>query len=102
MTISEYIEAKLKVMYIGVSDVQPFLIAMGLEPLDELTDRNEVDIVFVRFIFSLLIRPDISEDSYSIKFDRKYITAWIKSESGRLGIDDLDFGDRVKDISYLA
>ena len=69
MTISEYIEARLKVMHIGISDVQPFLIAMGLEPSDELTDKDKVDIVFVRFVFSLLIRPDISEDSYSIKFD---------------------------------
>lgn len=103
MTIAEYIEARLKIMHVEVRDVHGFMLAMGVNSEDELEDKDRVDKLFIRLIYGTMVRPDIAEDSYSIKWDRKYVMSWLKSEATRLGIEDeFDFADTIKDISHLA
>ena len=101
MTVKEYIQARLKVLRVGF-DALTLISASGIDPNIEIKDKKEIDKAFVSVMWDFMLMPDISEDSYSIKFDKEALMAWIRAEADRLGVDLPNPDLKVKDISYLA
>lgn len=108
MTTLEYYKAKNTSLGIGLSDAQldAFMLSVFVDPLGEVDASNvkSLDISYLGIILSILVKPDITEGGYSIKFDRKAIMSWYGAEASRLGIkNELDADKiRVVDKSHLA
>ncbi|AZA91132.1 hypothetical protein EG343_11075 [Chryseobacterium nakagawai] len=86
------------------ADLTIFFASKQINELEALDKPDEMDVIFTEIVLELLAKPDVSEDSYSVKWDRKALERWYSIECSKLGIPDLlkdsDLG--VKDISYLA
>lgn len=106
VTNKDYFQSKLRRLSIATSDedLDVFFASKQIVPSDNLDKPDQMDIVFTEIVLELLAKPDISEDDYSIKWDRKALERWYSIECSRLGIPNLlDKSDReVKDVSYLA
>lgn len=108
VTVKDYFLAKMRTLGITMPDesLKVFLLSNAL---DENTivlpdDAKELDKNFLEIILNLLITPDVTEDDYSIKYDRKSIMNWYAMECKRLGISNRlsDGANEVKDMSFLA
>lgn len=105
MTVLDYFLNKNTVAGIDMPDSQAevFIISHGMVSTDPVlpTISKEVDIAWLASVALILVRPDISEDDYSIKFDRASVLKFYHLESARLGIEN-EFLSTVVDKSYLA
>ncbi|MCJ8153243.1 hypothetical protein MKJ01_05640 [Chryseobacterium sp. SSA4.19] len=106
VTNKEYFQSKLRRLSITMSDadLDVFFASKQIDGAFDLTKPDDMDKLFTEIVLELLIVPDISEDDYSIKYDRKSLESWYAMECSRLGIDDLLKKGKfqVKDISFLA
>lgn len=106
VTNKDYFQSKLRRLSITMSDadLDIFFASKQINASGNLDKPDEMDTAFIEIVLELLAKPDISEDSYSIKWDRKALERWYSLECKRLGIPDLlkDSDLEVKDISFLA
>ncbi len=106
VTNKEYFQSKLRRLSITMSDadLDVFFASKQIDGAFDLTKPDDMDKLFTEIVLELLITPDISEDDYSIKYDRKALESWYAMECSRLGMEDLLKKGKVqvKDISYLA
>lgn len=108
VTVTDYFQSKLKTIGINFSDADlaVFMTANAVNAADSVSsDTAKVyDKAFMEIVRAILITPDISEDDYSVKYDRKAIREWYAAECVRLGIPNLlnKGANQVKDISFLA
>lgn len=82
------------------------MLSNNLNSMEYVTpiSAKELDKKFLEIVRMILITPDITEDDYSVKYDRKALKEWYSAECVRLGVPNLiDKGIAVvKDMSYLA
>lgn len=106
VTNKEYFQSKLRRLSITMSDadLDVFFASKQIDGAFDLIKPDDMDKLFTEIVLELLIIPDISEDDYSVKYDRKALESWYAMECSRLGIGDLLKKGKVqvKDISYLA
>lgn len=106
VTNKEYFQSKLRRLSITMSDadLDVFFASKQIDGAQDLIKPDDMDKFFTEIVLELLIVPDLSEDDYSIKYERKALESWYAMECSRLGIDDLLKKGKVqvKDISYLA
>lgn len=106
--VKDYFQIKSKDLGITISEqrMNVFLLSNSLNGEMNVTPESakELDKSFLGIILNLLITPDISEDDYSVKYDRKAIESWYAAECIRLGVQNgLNKGkNQVKDMSFLA
>ena len=105
MTIGEYFTSRGEMISIAASParVAMFVSSAGLNEADEVTAENALNVrkAFLNAVLFLLVTPDISEDSYSVRFDRTAVANIYRIEAAELGIPNrLD--SVVVDKSYLA
>ena len=90
MTIRDYISQKLSSFSIKLreADFVDITLSFQLDPLGEVTEDNKrmVDIAYTSFIPTILARPDVSEGSLSISYDRGALTEFYNSMCIQLGI----------------
>lgn len=107
-TVKGYFISKLSSLGIEMSESD---LSMRLLPWEINEDEainaetaKEADKKFLEIILTLLVRPDISEDDYSVKYDRGAIVKWYNAECVRLGIRNplMQGALQVKDMSFLA
>lgn len=83
MTTHEYIKEKFGSFGIQVSNADLF----DIHPSDEiLTDTRDINVSIVKFIPQLLARPNISENGFSISWDRKAIMEYYNLMCKRYGL----------------
>ncbi|RKT01100.1 DUF6706 family protein [Chryseobacterium defluvii] len=106
VTNKDYFQSKLRRLSITMSDedLDVFFASKQITESGDLDKPDQMDIAFTEIVLELLVKPDISEDSYSVKWDRKALETWYSIECSRLGIPNLitQGKDEVKDISFLA
>lgn len=106
VTNKDYFKSKLNRLSITMSDadLDIFFASKQIDESGILDKPDEMDIAFTEIVLELLAKPDVSEDSYSVKWNRKALERWYSIECKRLGISDLlkDSDLQVKDISFLA
>lgn len=106
VTNKEYFQSKLRRLSITMSDadLDVFFASKQIDGTHDLIKPDDMDKLFTEIVLELLIVADISEDDYSIKYDRKALESWYAMECSRLGIDDLLKKGKVqvRDISFLA
>lgn len=106
ITNQSYFNSKLNLLGITMSDqdLEVFFLSKDINPADSLTDPKQMDAVFTEIVLGLLVKPDISEDDYSIKYNKDSLEAWYSYECTRLGIENLlkKGESEVKDMSFLS
>ncbi|MDY3344395.1 hypothetical protein PG326_03930 [Riemerella anatipestifer] len=108
VTVKGYFLAKMKILGITIPDesLDVFILSneMDGEALVSPDDSKNLDKNILEIILALLIKPDVSEDDYSIKYDRSAIMNWYAMECKRLGVPNLlESGkNEVRDMSFLA
>lgn len=106
ITNKDYFQSRLRRLSITMSDedLEVFFVSKQMTGSSDLTKPDDMDKALMEIVLELLITPDISEDDYSIKYDRKALESWYAMECTRLGIENLlNKGKvQVKDISSLA
>lgn len=109
MTLKELYKHKLSFLQISISEekISDFLASKQVDENEEVSKdvSKEKDTLFLELILSLLVAPNISEDNFSISYDRNYILQWYAIECERLGVKNLlkeSEKPKVKDKSYLA
>ncbi|OPB98929.1 hypothetical protein BAS10_04475 [Elizabethkingia meningoseptica] len=106
ITNQNYFKSKLSLLGITMSDqdLEIFFLSKEVIPTDSLTDPKQMDVLFTEIVLGLLVRPDISEDDYSIKYNKDSLEAWYSFECTRLGIENLlkKGESEVKDMSFLS
>lgn len=106
MTKQEYFRKKVGLISIlGVTDqyIIDFLDVSGVDPNEDVTDRDEMDKLFLSLVLTILLKPDFAEGDLSIKYDRDAVLKWYSLEADRLEVENpLDKSNVVEDMSYLA
>ncbi|WP_394265188.1 DUF6706 family protein [Bergeyella zoohelcum] len=108
VSVSDYFKRKVGVLGVNISEeyLEVFMISNNINSLEYVTPTSvkELDKKFLEIIRMILIMPDITEDDYSVKYDRKALKEWYSAECVRLGVPNLiDKGiGVVKDMSHLA
>lgn len=105
MTIKEYFNNRNKRLGINMenSQVDTYILSFGLDGNEQVSDSNKLDIAYMDLVKDLLLLPNISEDDYSISYNRDSLLSWYRLEAKRLGIDDsLSSDNQVQDMSFLA
>lgn len=106
VTNKDYFKSKLSRLSITMSDadLDIFFASKQINESGTLEKPDEMDVAFTEIVLELLAKPDVSEDSYSVKWDRKALERWYSIECNRLGIPNLLTKSdlEVKDVSFLA
>lgn len=108
VTNKEYFQSKLRRLSITMSDedLDIFFAVKQIESSSYLEKPDDMDKLFTEIVLELLAKPDISEDSMSIKWNRTSLENWYSIECRRLGIENLLLPVvnkiTVQDISFLA
>lgn len=108
MKIKDYFFARFGIMGVSITseNLAMFLAANGTDGEMDFSEalKNDLDKVFLKVVFDLLVAPNISEDDFSISYDKNSLKEWYKVECKRLGVEDLFSGldSGVEDMSFLA
>lgn len=108
MTIKDYFQAKFQIIGIPIdlNQADNLIIAQGIDSAKEFSaeTKPDTDKVFLNIVFDMLARPNISEDDFSISYNKDALITWYKAEAKRLGVEDLISGINceVQDMSHLA
>lgn len=107
MTLLEYIQRKTSIIGLTMSSeaVTDFVLVNGFAIDYQAENISDYDKIFLDFVLSILIKPDISEGDYRESYDRDSILKWYKLECARLGFEDViseSLQPIVQDKSYLA
>ena len=85
MTVGEYITQKLGQFGMTVSDSD--IVVAGHDPNADIS-TNDPRKVMVMLIPELLIMPDITQGSTSVKFDRNAVMKYYSWLCGQTGMED--------------
>jgi len=108
MKIKDYFFARFGIMGVSITseNLAMFLTANGTDGEMDFSEalKNDLDKVFLKVVFDLLVAPNVSEDDFSISYDKNSLKEWYKVECKRLGVEDLFSGldSGVEDMSFLA
>lgn len=92
MTVKGYISSKLAKFYLNTTDDE-LEAALAESEIDgtleyDKTTARGANIVLLGIIPELLATPDVSEDSFSVKFNREAIIQFCALIAGRYGLND--------------
>lgn len=108
MTIKDYFLARFGIIGVSINseNLAVFLKANGVNIDENFQEsmKNELDKNFAKVVFDLLIMPKVSEDDFSIEYDKDSLKEWYRMECKRLGVKDLFTGldSEIEDMSFLA
>lgn len=86
MTTHEYIRQKFGSFGIQLSEAD----LLDIYPYDEdYAGQKEIQVAIVRFIPSLLMRPNISENGFSMNWDRNGLKDFYSLRCKELGINNV-------------
>lgn len=109
--VKDYFRTRLKIMKIGISadDIDSLLIIKGIDGESDFSvfsndEKKDIEISYLSLILDLLVHPNISEDDYSISFNKDALEDWYRAECSRLGVEnEIDKGSGIiRDMSFLA